>query len=180
VNSDSSLYWAHATHGLDRLVEATMRGCRYLAIALAGWLTIILVANVLTRYVLSFSFAWVDETSSLLLVWLMWTIAPLGFHENFHIAVGVLAEYAPRPLRMAIGILINLGTAAFFSITLYFGVLSTISEFQIPLYSIPIARGWMTWVLPASSAVILLVCANNILAILRRGDIQTLPGGKAE
>lgn len=167
-------------NALDRLVALLMQGCRRLAITLTIWLTIILVVNVFTRYVLNSSLTWVDETSSLLLVWLMWAIAPLGFHENFHISVGVLAEHASRPYRVAIGLFINFATMIFFSITFYYGILSTIAEFNVPLYSIPISRGWMTWVLPASSIVILLVCINNSLAIIRRGDMQLSHHWRAE
>jgi TRAP-type C4-dicarboxylate transport system permease small subunit len=151
--------------GLDGLVALLMRGCRFLTVAIMLWLTLVLVASVLLRVFLDISLTWVDETSSLLLVWLMLAVAPLGFHENFHIAVGVLGENAAPRTRRALGLLINLGSILFFSITMIFGIASTIVDAQVPLYSLSIARSWMTWVLPASSAVIILVCLNNIFGL---------------
>jgi TRAP-type C4-dicarboxylate transport system permease small subunit len=151
--------------GLDGLVALLMRGCRFLTVAIMLWLTLVLVTSVLLRVFLDISLTWVDETSSLLLVWLMLAVAPLGFHENFHIAVEVLAENTSPRTRRALGLLINLGGVLFFSITLVFGIASTVIDAQVPLYSLPIARSWMTWMLPASSAAIILVCINNIFGL---------------
>jgi TRAP-type C4-dicarboxylate transport system permease small subunit len=108
----------------------------------------------------------VDETSSLLLVWLMLAVMPLGFHENFHIAVSILPENATPRVRLARGLAIQIATILFFSLTLVYGVAATVIDVQVPLYSLPIARSWMTWVLPASSAVVILVAINNILSLL--------------
>jgi TRAP-type C4-dicarboxylate transport system permease small subunit len=152
--------------GLTRLVAALMRGCRFLIVAIMLWLTLVLIVSVLMRVVLNVSLTWVDETSSLLLVWLMLAVAPLGFHENFHIAVGLFSENAAPRARMILGLAVNLAVILFFAITLVFGIASTIMDAQMPLYSLHVARSWMTWVLPASSAVIILVCLDNILGLL--------------
>ena len=147
-----------------------MRGCGFLTVAIMLWLTLVLVVSVLLRVFLDVSLTWVDETSSLLLVWLMLAVAPLGFHENFHgrrrRACGKILS--PR-MRRGLGLVVNLGGILFFSIILVFGIASTIIDAQVPLYSLPIARSWMTWVLPASSAVIILVCLNNIFGLPNAG-----------
>ena len=163
--------------GLDRLVRRLIRGCEFLAMAIGIWLMVILVINVFTRYVLNFTLFWVDESSELLLVWLMLAVAPIGFHENFHITMSFLGDVAPRPVRFVLALFTNLGTVLFFVIAGYYGILSTINEFGSSLFSIPIMRGWVTWILPVSSAVILLVCLNNILAVLRLGDKLPAKGG---
>lgn len=165
--------------GLDRLVRRLIRGCEFLTMAIGIWLMVILVINVFTRYVLNYTLFWVDESSELLLVWLMLAVAPIGFHENFHISMSFLGDVAPRPVRFVLGLFTSLGTILFFVIAGYYGILSTIAEFGSSLFSIPIMRGWVTWILPVSSAVILLVCLNNILAILRLGDQPPAKGGLA-
>jgi TRAP-type C4-dicarboxylate transport system permease small subunit len=159
------MFAAGLSRRLNAVVEALMRLCRLLSILIIGWLALILVVNVLTRYALNFSLSWVDESSSLLLVWLTLTVAPLGFHENFHIAVNIISDSAPRRLGLAVRMLSNLAIILFFSITFYYGILSSLSEMRMPLFSIPIARGWATWILPASSAVIILVCIDNMLKL---------------
>ena len=142
--------------GLDRLVGRLMKLCEYMTIVIGIWLMCALVAAVFFRYVLNSSLTWVDESSSLLLVWLMLSVAPLGFHENFHIRVNAIVDSVPRPLRLVLGLFINACTALLFGIAGYYGVLNTIVELDAELFSIPLMRGWVTWYLPALSAVILL------------------------
>jgi TRAP-type C4-dicarboxylate transport system permease small subunit len=156
------------TNKLDRLVEWLMRICRYSIVAITGWLTLILIVSVFARFTLNYSLAWVDETSSLLLVWLMLAVAPLGFHENFHISLGILGASMPRKVQVVIGATINVATIAFFSITAYFGTISTIHDFSNQLFSIPIARGWATWILPVSSVLVLVVCLRNIVILIKK------------
>ena len=130
-----------------------------------------LIAGVFFRYVLNSSLSWLPESSALLLVWLMLAVAPIGFHQNFHISVSVLVDRVPRLGRIALGLFINACTVLLFGIAGYYGILNTIIEVGSELSSIPIARAWFTWVLPLGSAVVLLVCLNNVLKILRRGDL---------
>lgn len=172
--------WTRFAEGLDRLVGHLMRPCEILTIAVGIWLAVVLFVNVFCRFVLNFSLTWVDESSEALLAWLMLAVAPIGFHQNFHINMGVLVESAPRPIRFTVAILINLGVAWFFIIAGYFGVLSTIAEFHRPLFSVPITRGYVTWILPASSALVLLVCFNNLVKVLRLRDMPPSTGGLIE
>ena len=162
--------------GLDRLVGRLMKLCEYMTIVIGIWLMCALVAAVFFRYVLNSSLTWVDESSSLLLVWLMLSVAPLGFHENFHIRVNAIVDSVPRPLRLVLGLFINACTALLFGIAGYYGVLNTIVELDAELFSIPLMRGWVTWYLPALSAVILLVVLNNVLKTIRLGDLPPMAG----
>src|ERR1700685_1868481 len=139
-----------------------MSACRLLTIGIRAWLALILVVSVALRFILNASITWVGESCSLLLVWLMLAVAPLGFHEHFHIAIDIVATRASDRVRLPLAMLANLFTAAFFIITFSFGTLSTISEFQVRLVSLPITRGWFAAMLPLSSAAVLLVCLDNI------------------
>lgn len=164
---------------LDRLVGRLIRGCEIIVMAIGIWLMVILIASVFFRYVLNSPIVWVPESSAFLIVWLMLAVAPIGFHQNFHISVVIVVEKAPRPLRVVLGLFINLCTVLLFSVAGYYGIFNTIIEVGSELSSIPLARAWFTWVMPAGSAVVLLVCFNNMLKILRQGDLPTL-GGKLE
>jgi TRAP-type C4-dicarboxylate transport system permease small subunit len=93
-------------------------------------------------------------------------VAPLGFHEHFHIAVGVLADNARPRAKLALGLGLNAATILFFAIVLVSGIGATMVDAQIPLYSLPLARSWMTWVLPASAAAVIWICLDNALALI--------------
>lgn len=161
---------------LDRSVERLIRACEIITIVVGIWLMIAMIAGVFFRYVLNNSLTWVDESSGLLLVWLMLAIAPIGFHQHFHIAVTLVVDKAPRLLRIALGIFINASTATLFGIAGYYGIFNTIIEMGSELSSMPFARAWFTWVLPVGSLAILLVCLNNVVRILRSGELPTREG----
>jgi TRAP-type C4-dicarboxylate transport system permease small subunit len=161
---------------LERTVAAVLRGYRLLTIAIMVWIAGVLVLSVALRLLLNWSLTWVGEACSLLLVWLMLSVAPLGFHEHFHIAIDLVGKRASPRLRRSLGVLTTLCTAAFFAIAGYFGLLSTISEFQVRLVSLPITRGWFMLMLPVSSAAVLLVCLGNLCKLGSRADSASRPG----
>jgi TRAP-type C4-dicarboxylate transport system permease small subunit len=159
---------------LDKLVERMIRGCEIIIVSIGIWLMVAMIASVFFRYVLNSSLTWADESSSFLLVWLMLAVAPIGFHENFHVAVSLVVDRVPRLVRVFLGLFINSCTALLFGIAGYYGIDQTIIEMGTELASMPISRAWFTWALPAGSVAVLLVCLNNMLRILRQGDVLNL------
>lgn len=168
-----------AASGFSRAVARVLALCRLVTLTLIAWLTVILIVSVVMRVLFGTSIAWVEESSSILLVWLMLFVAPLGFHERFHITVGLMSDRTPRRVRILAALLANLCTAAFFAVTLYFGTRSTLSEFDVRLVSLPFARGWVTWVLPVASAAIIAVSLDNVLTVIRLRDIPHDGAGPA-
>lgn len=158
---------------LGRIVAVIVRLCELLTVAIGGWLMVVLVASVFFRFVLNSSLTWVDETSALLLVCLMLAVAPIGFHEYIHISVDVLLNRLPRRARSVLGIFINLCAMLLFAVTGYFGIFMVIDDFGTQMSSVPIMQGWFTGFLPIACLFVLIVCAHNILQIVRLGDIQS-------
>lgn len=159
--------------GLDLTARGIVRLCEWLTMAMGGWLAVTLVASVFFRFVLNSSLTWVDESSALLLVCLMLAVAPIGFHEYIHISVDVLVERLPRSMRLALGIFINACSFLLFSVTGYFGFFMVINDFHTEMASIPMVQGWFTMFLPVACVFVLFVCANNVVKILRLGDLPT-------
>ena len=156
---------------LDGCVRWIIKICEFITIVIGGWVAFILVVAVFFRYVLNSSLTWSAESSTLLLVWLMLAVAPLGFHEGIHISVDLLATHSPRPIRILLGIFINLCALLLFAITGYFGIFLTIDHFGTELASIPMKQGWFTLFLPISCLFVLVVCINNIVKIIQVRDI---------
>lgn len=156
---------------LDQFVERMVRGCEIVVISIGIWLMVAMIASVFFRYVLNSSLTWADESSSFLLVWLMLAVAPIGFHQNFHIAVSLVVDRVPRPARIILGLFINSCTILLFGIAGYYGIDQTIIEMGTELASMPVSRAWFTWALPVGSVAVLLVCLNNMVKILRQGDL---------
>jgi TRAP-type transport system small permease protein len=162
---------------LDALVLRIVRICELIAIAVGGWLTVTLVLGVFFRYVLNSSIGWLAEVSPLMLVVLMLAVAPIGFHENIHIAVEVLVAKVSRPLRVALGLFANLGTLVLFGIAGWYGARMVGFDMGRELDSLQVSRAWFTVAMPVASAAVWLVCINNMLKILRLGDLPPRTGG---
>lgn len=162
--------------GLDQLVGGIVRVCEWITIALGGFIAAALVAGVFFRYVLNSSVGWLAEVCPLLLVVLMLTVAPIGFHENIHIRVEVLIDRAPRAARMALGVFINAAAMLLFGIAGWYGMKVAGTDFGTELDSFPVARGWFTGYLPVAAVAVWLVCINNMIKIFRIGDIPARGG----
>ena len=156
---------------LDQLAQWIVKICEVLTVAIGGWLTVALIANVFCRFVLNSSLTWVDESSALLLVCLMLAVAPIGFHEYIHISVDVLIKNSPHSLKPIFIILINLSTMTLFFVTGYFGFFMVLDDFKTQMASIPIMQGWFTFFLPIASCFVILICTNNIVKVLLRREL---------
>lgn len=162
--------------GLDRLVVRIVRVCELLTIGLGAWIAVTLVAGVFFRYVLNSSIGWIEEVTPLMLVALMLSVAPIGFHENIHIRVEILLDRSPRIARMVLGVFINAAAMLLFGIAGWYGAKVAGTDFGTELDSVHIARGWFTGYLPVAAVAVWLVCINNILKIFRMGDIPARGG----
>ncbi|MEX2643740.1 MAG: TRAP transporter small permease subunit [Acetobacterales bacterium] len=163
--------------GLDALVLRIVRVCELIAIFVGGWLTVTLVLGVFFRYVVNSSIGWLSEVSPLMLVVLMLAVAPIGFHENIHISVEVLVAKVSRPLRVALGLFANAGTLVLFGVAGWYGAKVVGFDMGRELDSLPIVRAWFTVAMPVAAVAVWLVCINNMLKILRLGDLPPRIGG---
>lgn len=71
------------------------------ALLLAASCTLVFV-NVVGRYLFGVSFAWAEEVSRYMMIWLAFLAAGLALREGAHIAVENLPDALPRPLAVAV------------------------------------------------------------------------------
>jgi TRAP-type C4-dicarboxylate transport system permease small subunit len=154
---------------LDPIVIPLVRLCEALSVLIGSFVTIALVFSVVSRYAFNYSLGWIEETSSIFMAWMMFLISPVGFHEHIHIGVEFLLEKAPGRIRSGLEALINLGTIALFILVGYYGVSVAQADFSIMMSTLPIARGWFLLVIPFSSAIVVVVCANNLIRLRQSG-----------
>ncbi len=87
-----------------------------------GVMFVLVFVNVVTRYVLGFSFATTEEISTFLMIWITYFGAGLALREGRHAAIDLfqdlLSERARRVVRVSLGILI----LAFFAGLAYYGI----------------------------------------------------------
>lgn len=97
----------NAAAALPRRLEAWFIAAnRWALIVLVAVMAVLVIANVISRYVFSYSFTWVEEATRYLMIWAAFLGAGLALRVGGHIAVDSLAASLParaaRVVRTAI------------------------------------------------------------------------------
>lgn len=94
-----------------------------------GLICLISFANVIVRYVTDFSFAFTEEYSTFLLVFLTFVGAALASASNNHIRITVLVNLLPAKGRIVCEMLSVVATTLMFSMVIYYGGQLAYDEF---------------------------------------------------
>lgn len=77
----------------------TLASCKVAVIFLVGAITAVVCAGVFWRYFLNDALSWTEETSKFLMVWLVFTGAPIALREGANASIDALLEALPQRLR---------------------------------------------------------------------------------
>lgn len=141
--------------------------------ALAGLLlvmTVIVVANVLSRYLFHAGIASTVDLAVNLFVWVVFLAAGLSISRRVHVGFTVLSDQLPENWRRAITAVGDVVFMVLFAVWTTFGISMAHSEF-IYNQRTPVS-GWPEWWFGAA------VPAGSFLALLRTGSalVGTLQG----
>jgi len=79
---------------------------RWVLVALVGTMAVLVIANVISRYVFGYSFTWVEEVTRYMMIWTAFLGAGVALRVGGHIAIDTLPSSLPpagaRALRMLI------------------------------------------------------------------------------
>jgi TRAP-type C4-dicarboxylate transport system permease small subunit len=144
------LSWAgRLEHGFVRLNQA-------LIILLMASMAVLVFANVVMRYVFNQSIFWVEEFTQIQMIWVAYLGAGLALREGRHVAVDMLQDALPAPVRRAIRWFIALATALFLLALVVLGV--QIAEFtwsqETPAMGLPAGLPYLG--IPLGAAAMLL------------------------
>jgi len=107
---------------LDRYERLFVHINQILVGVMLGVMFVLVFVNVVTRYVLGFSFATTEEISTFLMIWITYFGAGLALREGRHAAIDIfqdlLSERARRVVRVSLGMLI----LAFFVVLAFYGI----------------------------------------------------------
>jgi TRAP-type C4-dicarboxylate transport system permease small subunit len=161
----------------SRLGDQISRYCDGLAAVAVALLIVIMLAQVVSRYVFSSSLEWADELALLAMIWAVLIGAVGVTRRSEHIHVSVFYNKLPRPLRITAIILARLLTiAAFLALAWYayhvlangFHRRSTVTGLSVWWGKLPFFIGGA-----AITAMALLVLAENLATVLRRDRLDT-------
>ncbi len=130
-----------------------------------GALCLLTMANVLVRYFTHISFAFTEEVSVVLLVFLTLVGASHAFAGNHHIAIGYLVEYKPALRR--VGARLATGSSLLmFGLLAWYGTRMAWDDyrFEVTSPSLGVPQWWYSIWLPLLSLLILL----RLIGVLRK------------
>ena len=92
---------------MSRLEQALVAANRGVIFVMMAVMASLVFANVICRYVFTFSIIWTEEVSQYLMIWIAYLGAGLALREGRHVAIELLQDRLPtaleRKLRMAVG-----------------------------------------------------------------------------
>ena len=88
-------------------VELYISACLFIA------LTVLLFTNVVGRYVLGHSFAWVEEVATIAFVWMIWFAISAAVTKRKHLRIDFILELVPFTVKKVMLIISNVIFAGF-------------------------------------------------------------------
>lgn len=153
-------------HGFVRLNQA-------LIVLLMASMAVLVFANVVMRYVFNQSIFWVEEFTQIQMIWVAYLGAGLALREGRHVAVDMLQDLLPAPLRHAIRWFIAIATALFLLALVVLGV--QIAEFtwsqETPAMGLPAGLPYLG--IPLGAAAMLLHLLLFWRQFIAREFVQT-------
>jgi TRAP-type C4-dicarboxylate transport system permease small subunit len=136
-------------HGvIERLV-------RWALAAILGFMTCLVFAGVLFRYLLNLPLTWTEELASLLFAWLTFVGAFVGFRTRSHIAIDSLMLLLPPRIRDAIARLADLVILLLLALFVWQGISLTMKTWSLEFPAMEISRGYLYLSLPMGAGLMI-------------------------
>jgi TRAP-type C4-dicarboxylate transport system permease small subunit len=160
-----------------------MRIARVIVEALSGLLlgaiVVIILVQVIARYVLEVAISWPEESARYALVWLTFIGAAAAAARASEITVDSLTEMAPRAVRRGLHLLAAVGGLVAFGFLIWA---------SLPLFGFPartlspatrISMGWVYLALPVGAALAMLFLAARLVRpVIRDSEAAEAAGGR--
>jgi len=132
-------------------------------VAMSTVMVVLVVVNVVCRYVLNFSLVWAEEVSQYLMVWVAFLGAGLALRQGRHVAVEMLQERLPADARRGLRWGLLAVVVAFLVATTVLGVMFAwfARDMETPVLNISMAIPYAA--VPIGSALI----AIHLLLVAR-------------
>lgn len=130
----------------------------FLCAAMLGTMAVIAFANVLSRYFLHYSFAFIEEIEVSAFVWITLFGASIGFRRGAHLNVSLLLKHFPKPVQKTCVIISGILGIGLFGLLIFYGIEQIKMEllFDTRSQGIGVPQWWYTLGLPLGAALVIL------------------------
>ncbi|MCC7046593.1 MAG: TRAP transporter small permease [Alphaproteobacteria bacterium] len=123
---------------------------------------VLVLAQVVCRYVFGSPLAWSEELARYAFMWLGMLAWSLGSRRRSHIAITFLAERFPAGARLALEIAVQASIIAFCALLVWHGVDLTQRNLDLPTVTLPISFALVYAIVPVGAAMMILYAAIEI------------------
>jgi TRAP-type C4-dicarboxylate transport system permease small subunit len=151
---------------LATINRATLATCRLATIGLVAAIAIVIAASVFWRYALNDALSWAEEVSKYLMIWMVFTGAPIALRRGGHVAIEIFPNALPDRAKQLVFALVFLAIAALMVVLIHRG--STFAwngRTQTAIIIGDFSLFWLFVSIPLGAAIMLLVALE---AALRR------------
>ncbi|GAK59819.1 tripartite ATP-independent periplasmic transporter DctQ component [Candidatus Vecturithrix granuli] len=130
----------------------------FLCASMLGAMAAIAFANVISRYFLHYSFAFIEELEVSAFVWITLFGASIGFRRGAHLNVSLLVKNLPKSVQRACVIISGVLGIALFGLLIFYGIGQIKMEllFDTRSQGIGVPQWWYTLGLPLGAALVIL------------------------
>ena len=151
------------SRSLGRFNEAVGVAGRNLAGGLLAIMTLVILIQVVSRYVFNSSIAWSEELSKSLMVWTAFLVAPWAFRHGANVSIDIFAEALPFRVRAALALAITALTLWILSVFFIESLSFVARGMQSRSATLPVPTGVFYLIAPAGLGAMILVGVERLL-----------------
>jgi len=158
---------------MSKMIEAINKVLRVVTGALIGIMSLIVFANVLSRYVLHFSLIWSAELAEYCMVWAAFLGAAVLVSKGEHLVVDLLERNIKGMIRKALQIMVLFVSIVFFAAVTIFGtqlVIKTRGQVASSMRFLPMNLVYL--IIPLSGILMIIGTVHQFLLILHNRRVD--------
>ena len=128
-----------------------------------GMILVLVVAQVVLRYVFNSPLTWSEELAVYIMVWMTFIGSVICMRDNEHIEVTILVDYLPHGLRRAAILFSRLASVIFLLVVMYYGTELVLENRSVTSAANKLNMGLVYSILPICSLGMLYYVIRSIL-----------------
>lgn len=136
---------------MQRLRRAVIRVEECLSILLMVALFAVVTVQVASRYVFARPLFWSEELATILFVWVVYLGSGIASRRRAHIAILLLPDRLPSPVREGVALATAMCSLAFSSLLVVVGLQVSLAAWDIPSPAIQIPLSWVYLAVPVGA-----------------------------
>ncbi|MEP4546392.1 MAG: TRAP transporter small permease [Saccharospirillum sp.] len=171
LRSDTGVY-ARAMHGLS-LINVSLAGLSAVILLCA---TLFVFLEIVSRFFFGKSQIWVIEISGYSLLYMTFLGAPYMLEKHRHVAIDILTDALPEPVRTWLAIIIGLTCALACLVSTWFGVVVFMDQWEFGMRETTLLAPKSQWLTIVFPVAMLLMALQFIDQAITQGRSLRSPG----